>query len=95
MVYIVFSHNDKVAKGEYSFDSWPTLEYISTNKEKAVEFLEKERYRYFTMENNEIEEDSPNEFGVYVDTWWYHYWMEEFPEDTDLRAYYIKKDNIF
>ncbi|MBQ3416014.1 MAG: hypothetical protein IJH39_11915 [Clostridia bacterium] len=95
MVYIIFSNNDKVAKGEYSFDTYPTLEFISLDKEKAVNFLEKERYRYFNMENNEIEEDSPNEFGVQVEDWWYHYWLEEYPEDTNLRAYWIEKNNIF
>lgn len=94
MVYIVYCNSEKIEEGKYGIYD-PTMEYISLSKEKALAYLEKERYRLFNLEGNEIEEDKPESFACSVNNMWYDYWLEEYPEDTDLRAWYIKTNDIF
>mgnify|MGYP007056155749 CR=1 FL=1 len=93
MIYIVLSDNFET--DDCWHGSGSVLEYVSLSREKAKDFLEKERYHYMNLLGNEIDADEPNRFTVFVGNWSYNYELFEVPEDTELTAYWLKKENIF
>lgn len=85
MVYIVLSDNFEL--DDCWHGSGSDVEYVSLNKEKSENFLEKMRNNYITMENNEIGYNEPTRFSITIGNWSYNYELLELPEDIDLRYY--------
>ena len=93
MIYVILSDNFET--DDCWHGSGSTVEYVSLSKDKAQAFLEKQRYHYMNIEDNDIDIDEPDKFTVYVGKWCYSYELIEAPEDTDLHVYWLKKNNIF
>jgi len=92
MIYIIIDDSYELD------DCWhggSTIDYVSSSKEKAQDFFEKKRYHYMNLEGNEIDVDEPTHFVVFLDNWCYDYELNEYPEDVDLNAWFIKENNIF
>jgi len=89
MLYIVFSRNHK--SDDY-YDNDRLIEYISEDKQKTIDFLNSERERIFNIKDCEIVENKPYMFicdKCY--NWWYEYWIEKFPTDTEIRPWILNQ----
>lgn len=73
--------------------SFYSIEYLSHDYEKCIEFLNKKREEY----KNRVpackwELDNDAHF-ICVDEsrdWWYEYWVTQYPEDTNIREWLNK-----
>jgi len=91
VLYIVFSCNKK--SNDY-YDNDRTVEYISQDKQKAIDFLNSERERYFNTGIGEITRDEKYHFCLCnCYNWDYEYWIEKFPTDINIRKWLLEKNN--
>lgn len=89
MLYIVFSCNSKC--DDY-YDNDRMVEYISEDKQKAIDFLNSERERYFKIPVGEITLDEKYHFAFNnCYNWDYEYWIEKYPLDTDIRKWSLEQ----
>ena len=89
MLYIVFSRNTQC---DDEYDNDRMVEYITEDKEKAIEFLNSERERYFTSKVGSIYLDEKYHFifgNCY--NWDYEYWIEKYPLDKDIRRWILEE----
>lgn len=83
MIYILFNNSNK---GQYyaGYD-YPTIMYISKDKQKCIDILAKKKDEYLSANpDGKIEVDTELSFGLDCGKWYYDFYIEEYPYETEI-----------
>lgn len=83
MVYIVFNNSSKNAY--YSGYDFPTIAYISNNKQKCIDYLAKKKAEHLSCNSDaKIEIDKEDTFGIDCGKWYYEMYIEEYEYEVEI-----------